>query len=42
MTCNSKQKRNNKTCQSQCKFIVSAKNITAGMLAHVFVRIVSI
>ena len=34
-------KRNNKTCQCECKN-VSAKKIIVGILAHVFVRIVSI
>ena len=41
-TCNSNQTWNNKTCQCNVKIIVSAKEITAGNLAHVFVRIESI
>ena len=41
-TCNSKQKWNNKTYQCECKIIVSAKKIIVGIVAHVFVRKVSI
>ena len=45
ITCNSNQKRNNKTCQCECKsykIIVHTKRIIVGILAYVFVRIVSI
>ena len=41
-TCNSKQKWNNKTCQCECKNYCKCKNIIVGILAHAFVRIVSI
>ena len=40
--CNSNQKWNNKTCQCECKSFVNAKKIIIGILAHVFVRILSI
>ena len=45
ITCNSNEKRNNKTCQCECKnhkIIVHTKKIIVGILAYVFVRIVSI
>ena len=38
---NLNQKWNNKTCQCECKNI-SVKKIIVGVLAHVFVRIVSV
>ena len=40
-TCNSDQKWNNDTCHCE-KSIVYAKKIIVGILAHVFVRTVSI
>ena len=43
--CNSNQWWNNKTCQCECKkyhSVKSVKKIIVGILAHVFVRIVSI
>ena len=40
-TFNSKQKWNNKTCQCECKIILSAKKTIVVILAHVFVRIVN-
>ena len=40
-TCNSNQKWNNETSQFKCKSIISAKKIIVGMIAHVFVRILS-
>ena len=36
-TFNSNQKWNNRTCQCECKITVSAKKITVGIPAHVFV-----
>ena len=42
-TCNLKQKWNNKTCQCECKnYCKCKKDYSCGILAHVFVRIVSI
>ena len=42
-TCNSNQKWNNDTCQCKCqKYRTCKKNITVGILARVFVRIVCI
>ena len=41
--CNSNQTWNNKTCQCECKNIISVKKKNlVWILAHVFVRIVSI
>ena len=39
--CSSSQKWNNKTCQYEFKSYRKFKNIMIGILAHVFVRIVS-
>ena len=41
-TFDSNQKWNSKTSQYEVKTIVNAKKITVGILAHMFVRIVSI
>ena len=41
-TCNSNQKWNNKTCQCECKNYGKSKKIIAGILAHVFVTMISI
>ena len=43
--CNTNQKWNNETCQCECKkyqICKKKKEIIVGILAHVFVRIVSI
>ena len=41
--CNSNQKLNNATCRCERRnYLVSAKKIIVGILAHVFVRTVSI
>ena len=39
---NLNQKWNNKTCQCECKIIISAKKIIVGILENVFVRIANI
>ena len=41
-TCNSIQKWNDKTCQCKCKNYYMCEKIIVGILARVFVRIVSI
>ena len=41
-TCFSNQKWNNETCPCECKVIVHARKIIVGILAHVFLKIVSI
>ena len=41
-TCNSSQKWNNKTCQCEYENYRNGKKIVVRILAHVFVRIVSI
>ena len=41
-TCNSDKKWNSDTCQCQSKNFDRAEKIIVGMLAHVFVRMVSI
>ena len=40
--CNSNKKWNSKTCQYECKIIVHVKKVIVGILAHVFVIIISI
>ena len=40
--CNPNQEWNNKICQCECKNYLSAKKIIVGILAHAFVRTVSI
>ena len=41
-TCSSNQKWNNKSCQCECKNYRKCKKYYCGILAHVFVKIVSI
>ena len=43
-TCNSNQKRNNETCKCECKTYRTrlSKKVIVGILAHVFLKIVSI
>ena len=41
-TCNSNQKWNNKTWPCECKKYCTCKKIIVAILAHVFVKIVSI
>ena len=41
-TYNSNQKWNNKSCQCECKNYRKCKKYYCGILAHVFVKIVSI
>ena len=41
-TCNLKGNWNNKTCQCQFKIIISVKKIIVVIVAHIFVRTVSI
>ena len=42
ITCNSNQKWNDETCQCECKNYCACKEIIAGILEHIFVRIASI